>query len=198
MEHPRMNNQPDELQKALLTWAQNESTKEIGSNPYLVELINSAAQRLQQVEKERDEYKRREKNLIEHCSIANGLVSKKNDNAKLTLILQYLNRAEKAEQRVNELEHTIRVQMDALNVSVKPVEQERDQLKAALEECATSTQWAYDFLNKLFTFGEKGGAFLNGTEYAGVERRLDAMNKTLSKPIVQQILKKGGDGLEPT
>jgi DNA repair exonuclease SbcCD ATPase subunit len=69
----------------------------------VVLLAEQHAKQLEAVTKERDEFKRQNKNLIEHCATANGLIEKKNDQEKLTLILQYLNRAETAEQQFNYL-----------------------------------------------------------------------------------------------
>lgn len=69
------------------------------------------------------------------------------------------------------------------------LERENNQLRADFEKCVEALHWSNDFMDKLFTIGEKGGAFIGGREYVGVEKRLNDNLKALSTPSAQAIRK---------
>ena len=65
--------------------------------------IDSLREQLQSITQERDELQRRFDNLKRDWGTASDLLGKNSDREKLTLLLQYLSRAEKSEQQLSQL-----------------------------------------------------------------------------------------------
>ncbi len=198
-----MSNQPTELQKAIERTEQTLSLEPPSGVcsilPHHLENLKNAAKRVEQLEKERDEFKRQNKNLLEHCATANGLIAKAKDNEKLTLILQYLNRAEQAEQELSSLRTALaesQAAHDALllcwNGSLQDTFEltgtmpksrtEQSELnnkaKAAHRECAEA-------LSKILAYQTSDPE----DKSEGWETVCLRSKKALSNPIVQSVLK---------
>ena len=92
-------------------------------------------------------------------------------------------------QKLQEHARTLERELNAATRRAAQAEKELTSANEALKLAAEVLEWSTNVLNKIFHFGEKGGAFLNGIEHAGIEIKLERNSKALSHPAIQAILK---------
>lgn len=141
--------------------------------PELEQQVETLQKQLEEKEKEHDEevceFQNKVKNLIDGMANSNvdGGGCESGDWCDFTL-----------SEIGQGLAHVID-ERDELKKQNAKLESRLKEVEEVAERQHQSIVWASTFLNKLFSFGEKGGAFLNGVEYAGIETRLIQINDSI-------------------
>lgn len=152
---------------------------------YVNELI-TAAKRLQELERENSELRESLLNLADSPAGQLFTERQKLDGCERQCAMQE-KEIQDLQSKLARAKALIESTIDNEFVSTG----ENAQILADTKKMVEALAWVDDFLDKLFTIHDKGGAFIGGREYAGVEKRLDQISEALSTPTAQQILNGG-------